>query len=188
VYGLYKFLSRIVANMEETLIVFLMVAMTLITFTQVVLRYVFNSGLDWGVEGTTNLFAWLVLVGMSYGIRVASHIGVDVWVRKLPPKGKRVAALLGAVACIAYAALLLIGSLRYEMVMYKLGVEAEDLPIQRWILLASLPLGFGLLLVRLIELTWLVASGRQNGLLGDEAEEQIRRMKAMDNLMGTVRK
>src|SRR3546814_8791676 len=57
--------------------IFLLAAMTLLTFTQVVLRYVFNSGWGWALEATTYMFGWLVLVGISYGIKVGFHIGID---------------------------------------------------------------------------------------------------------------
>jgi len=178
------FISRVMNRMEEGLIALLMAAMTVVTFVQVVLRYVFNSGLTWGVQATTLMFGWLVLLGIAYGIRVNSHIGVDVWVKKLPPGGKRVAAWIGVAACLLYAAMMLAGSWTYLKVMYRMGVEVEDLPIQSWVVHLALPLGFLLLLGRLLEVTWRLWHGRQSGLLGDEAEEHIRRMKAMDNLMG----
>lgn len=178
--------NRWLAHFEEWVIMISMAVMTIITFVQVVLRYAFNSGIVWAVEATTNIFAWMVLIGLAYGVREATHIGVDVWVKKLSPTGKRVTALLGAALCVAYTALLIVGSVRYEMVMYKMHIEAEDMPIQRWILLLALPIGFGLLLMRLLQLTARVWDGRQSGLLGDEAEEHIRRMRAMDNLTGKV--
>ena len=49
-----------VNEIEETAIAILLGLMTLITFTNVVLRYGFNTGLIWGLEATTFLFAWLV--------------------------------------------------------------------------------------------------------------------------------
>ena len=56
----------------------LLAAMTLLTFVQVVLRYVFNSGLVWALEATVYLFGWLVLIGMSHVVRTGTHIAVDV--------------------------------------------------------------------------------------------------------------
>jgi C4-dicarboxylate transporter DctQ subunit len=148
--------------------------MTLLTFTQVVLRYVFNTGLIWALEATTYLFGWLVLFGISYGIRTGSHIGVDILVQKLPPGGRRAVGVAAGLLCALYAAILLIGSWNYLDVMHTMGVEAEDLPIERWILILILPIGFALLLARLLELTWRILSGRQPGFhLADEAQEFI---------------
>jgi C4-dicarboxylate transporter DctQ subunit len=180
---LHRFMNRL----EEVLIGLLLAAMTLVTFGQVVMRYVFNSGFTWAQGATTFMFGWLVLIGISYGIRVNSHIGVDVWVKKLPPRGKRAAAYVGIVVCLLYAVLMLIGSTRYLRVMYILGVEVEDMPIQSWILHLALPLGFTLLLGRLIEVAWRIWQGRQSGLLADEAEEHIRAAKIRESLLGEGR-
>ena len=68
-------------RLEEGLIALLLAVMTLITFIQVVARYVFNTGFVWALELTTFLFAWLVLLGISYGVQVGAHIGVDALVR-----------------------------------------------------------------------------------------------------------
>ena len=43
-----------------TLIAILLGLMTLITFANVIARYVFNSNILWAVEGTVYLFAWLM--------------------------------------------------------------------------------------------------------------------------------
>jgi C4-dicarboxylate transporter DctQ subunit len=43
---------------EETLIAVLLGLMTLITFANVIARYVFNDNILWGLEATVFLFAW----------------------------------------------------------------------------------------------------------------------------------
>ena len=49
---------------EEWMITFLMAAMTLLTFMQVVSRYVFNYSFGWVLEATGVMFAWLIFIGM----------------------------------------------------------------------------------------------------------------------------
>jgi C4-dicarboxylate transporter DctQ subunit len=71
-------LGRFVKELEETVIALLLGVMTLITFINVILRYGFNTGLIWGLEMVTFLFAWLVLFGASYAVKVTAHLGVDV--------------------------------------------------------------------------------------------------------------
>jgi C4-dicarboxylate transporter DctQ subunit len=70
--------NNMINRLEENFIALLLAAMTLITFSQVIARYFFNTGAVWALELTTYLFAWLVLFGMSYGVRVGAHIGIDV--------------------------------------------------------------------------------------------------------------
>ncbi len=105
--------ARIVDAIEVNSIALILGLMTGVTFTNVVLRKVFNSSLIWGLEVTLILFAWLVLFGIAYGFKVTSHLGVDAITAMLPPKGKRIAALIAAAACVLYAFFILKGSWDY---------------------------------------------------------------------------
>ena len=85
---------------EEGAMAILLAFMTLLTFLQVVLRYVFNTGILWSLEATVYAFAALVVFGMSYGVRTQSHIAVDLVVSRLPPKLRHAAALLAVAFCL----------------------------------------------------------------------------------------
>ena len=98
---------------EETVIAVLLGLMTMITFVNVVLRYIFNTSLIWGLEVTLILFAWLVLFGVSYGVKVTAHLGVDAITNMLSPGPRKVVALIAGALCIAYAFLLLKGAWDY---------------------------------------------------------------------------
>ena len=106
-------LGRIVNEIEETAIAVILGLMTIITFINVVLRYGFNTGLIWGLEATTFLFAWLVLFGISYAVKITAHLGVDVVVNLFSAPVRRVLALIAAVLCVIYAGLLLKGAWDY---------------------------------------------------------------------------
>ncbi len=105
--------GRMVHALEETLIAVILGLMTLITFTNVVLRYGFSSGLSWGLEVTAYLFAWLVLLGMSYAVKITAHLGVDAIINLLGARTRKVLALVAVILCIIYAALLLKGAWDY---------------------------------------------------------------------------
>lgn len=106
-------LGQLVNEFEETAIAILLGAMTIITFVNVVLRYVFNASLIWGLELTLALFAWLVLFGMSYAVKVTAHLGVDAVINILPQRGRRILALIAAACCLIYAFLLMKGAWDY---------------------------------------------------------------------------
>lgn len=162
-------------RLEEGAIVLLLTAMTLLTFLGVILRYVFNTGLSWGLEATTYMFAWMVLVGIAYGVKVGFHIGVDAVVKLLPFGGRKVVGLIASGLCLLYAALMLIGGYNYIDTMYILGVEAEDIEAPRWLLSIILPVSFALLFWRLLQVAWrLLTSSEDVSLLGDEAAEVLR--------------
>lgn len=167
-------MTRIVHHLEEGFIALLLALMTLVTFSQVVARYVFSSGFTWALELTTYLFAWLVLFGISYGIKVGSHIGIDIVVRKLPGAWRRYVGLAAVLACCAYCIILLVGATQYVYTLYEAGIDAQDLPIPRWIPFIILPLGLLLALLRLVQAAWWTVTGKQVGLrLADEARDAL---------------
>ena len=106
-------LGRFVNELEETFIALILGAMTVITFINVVLRYGYNSGLIWGLEATTILFAWLVLFGISYAVKTTAHLGVDAITNAMPDGARKLVTLPAALICIIYAFLLLKGAWDY---------------------------------------------------------------------------
>jgi len=175
-------LSRIVDRVEEGLIALLLAAMTLLTFVLVILRYCFNSGLSWGLEATEYMFGWLIFIGIAYGVKVGSHIGVDVVVRRLSPGMQRVVGMLAVALALLYAALMCYGGYIYVDKMHLLGVEAEEIPVPRWILLIIVPIGMAMMAFRVAQNGWAILHGKAAGLkLADEAGEMIEQFKATEH-------
>lgn len=177
---------RWLEHLEEGLIAFLMAGMTLVTFMQVVARYVFNYSFVWALELTGVMFAWLIFVGMSYGVRVGAHIGIDAVIRLLKPGTARIVAIVATVLCIVYAAIVFWGGLQYVRKMYDVGILMQDIPIQQWIPRVILPVGFALLAFRFAQVLWRLIQGREAHLLGDEAKDALK-LKA-DEPSAEVRK
>jgi C4-dicarboxylate transporter DctQ subunit len=85
-----------VDRLEENILASLLAIITIVSFTQVVARYGFNTGWSGALEFTRVMFAWMILFGMSYGIKNGLHLGVDAFVRLLPSSLFRLAALFAA--------------------------------------------------------------------------------------------
>jgi C4-dicarboxylate transporter DctQ subunit len=165
---------RWVERLEEWLLALLLAVMVSITFTQVIARYVFNYSFVWALEVTTVLFAWLIFLGMSYGVRVGSHIGVDALVKSLGPRAARIVGSIAAALCIVYAAVVTFGGYQYVRKMYDVGIEMQDVPIEQWIPRLVLPIGFALLGLRFAQVLFRLLSGKEAHLLGDEAQEALK--------------
>jgi C4-dicarboxylate transporter, DctQ subunit len=155
---------RFLDRLEEYLTAALLAAMTLVTFVQVVLRYVFDTGLIWALEATTYLFGWLVLMGIAFGIRTRSHIAVDLLSQRLSPAARKAVALVAAAACLTYAGLMCYGSWTLVAQLHAFGSLAHDIPLPRWMLLASLPIGFALLGLRLAQAALELFRGTRDGV------------------------
>jgi C4-dicarboxylate transporter, DctQ subunit len=166
-------IGRAVNALEEGIIALLFAAMTAVTFSQVVARYAFNTGAVWAVELTVYLFAWLVLFGMSYGVKVHAHLGIDAFVKLFSSRAQRVFGLLAVASGLIYGAILLTGSWEYVWKLFQIGIESEDLPIPQWVPMAILPIGMALLLFRLAQIGVRIWRGEQRSLLADEARHTI---------------
>jgi C4-dicarboxylate transporter DctQ subunit len=116
-----------------------------------VLRYGFGTGLVWSLEATTYTFAWLVLIGMSYGVRTGAHIAVDLVTSKLKAGGARVFATVALLAGLAYCALMIYGSSLFVDRLLALGTNARDIPLPRGALTGIMPIAFVLLALRLVQ-------------------------------------
>ena len=166
-----KWLDRL----EAWTVAAMLLAMTLLTFLQVVLRYVFNSGFTWALELTTVFFAVMIFVGIAYGIRVGAHIGIDALVTKLPPGPRRFVGTVAVLLCLLYAGIVLYGSVIYVDKMMTVGIEMQDLPVPVWVARSILPLGYALLILRLLQALWALLSGSADSFsLGDEAADALK--------------
>lgn len=166
---------KILDHLEEWIIGLMLAAMTALTFLQVVMRYVFNSGFSWALELTTVFFAFMIFVGISYGVRVGSHIGVDALVKMMPHNTRRNVSILAVLLSLLYVGLVLTGASIYVLKMKEVGIEFEDMPIERWQVLIIMPIGFVLTGWRFLQILAGLITGKTDSLrLADEAAEAMR--------------
>ena len=162
-------------RLEEWIVVLMLVAMTGLTFLQVVLRYVFNTGLTWALEMTTVFFAVMIFVGVSYGVRLGAHIGVDAIVRLMPRALRRATSIVVVLLCLVYTGTVIVGAWVYVSKMKMVGVELEDLPIPVWVVRSILPLGYALMAFRFLQVLWQLVTGKSDSLhLADEVAEALK--------------
>src|SRR5215813_4243176 len=97
-------------------IVLCLAAMVVLVFTNVVLRYVFNSGIPTSEELSRWLLVWLTFLGAIVALREHAHLGVDTLVRALPRTG-RLACFIASYALMLYANwLLTLGSWKQAVI------------------------------------------------------------------------
>lgn len=186
--------GNFVDQFEETLIAVLLGLMTLVTFANVVARYVFNDNLLWALETTVFLFAWLVLLGASYCVKKNLHLGIDMVANLLPAGGRKLMAIVAVSACIVFSLLLLKGSWDYwfPFVTTQAFLETDDVPMPeflqflstllndgeryekmpRFIPYFALPLGIAMLTYRFFQVGLRVVTGKVDLIIAShEAED-----------------
>ncbi|HAF50909.1 MAG TPA: hypothetical protein DCL04_07400, partial [Synergistaceae bacterium] len=78
-----KKISDITANIAKIVIIGMMGIMSVVIIAQVYMRYVAKSPFPWSEELARFLMAWIAFLGAGMGIRIGSHVGVELFVRKL---------------------------------------------------------------------------------------------------------
>lgn len=186
---------------EEGLIAVLLGAMTLITFANVVARYLFNDNILWALEATVFLFAWLVLLGTCYAVKKSLHLGIDLLINAVSEPVRRIIGLIAVACCIAFSVLLLVGSWDYwyPFATKRAFLEVNDIPhpeflmfladwfnegeayekIPRFIPYVILPISMALLTYRFLQAGWRIWIGDQYSVIAShEAEEMLEEAKS----------
>lgn len=94
----------------ELLIVVCMVAMVIMVFGNVVLRYGFNSGIDISDEMSRYSFIWLTYIGAMVAMREKGHLGVDTLVKHLGIGGKKLCLFLSEALMLGCNVLFFVGT------------------------------------------------------------------------------
>jgi TRAP-type transport system small permease protein len=72
------------------LLAIIMVLMVVLVFGNVFMRYALNSGFTISEELSRWLFVWMTFLGAVVALRDNGHLGTDMLVGRLGPKGKRI--------------------------------------------------------------------------------------------------
>ncbi len=138
--------ERIVSKISKTIVIAALFAMIALSFTQIILRNFFDSGLSWADVTVRHLVLWVGFFGAVIATVSGRHITLDIFSRIIPEGAKRyVAAIVGlgsSVVCfvLAYASFKFVESER------AMGSELfAGVPV--WIAQAVIPICFALMAV-----------------------------------------
>ncbi len=84
----------ILQNLEDIVASIFISITTVLVIINIILRYIFNSGLVWSEEVATGCFVWAVFIGAVAVFKHRGHVGVDLIVKRLPQAMQRGIRLL----------------------------------------------------------------------------------------------
>lgn len=113
----------------KAIIAILLIAMVVLVFGNVVLRYGFNSGIAISEELSRWLFVWMVFLGAIVGLREHAHLGVDSLVKALPPAGRKACYAVSHALMIYASALLTEGSWKQAILNWDTIAPASGLSV-----------------------------------------------------------
>lgn len=97
-------------RMVEWLMALALTVMFVLVFGNVVLRYLFSSGIAWAEEIARLMFVWLIFLGAILALRRHAHLGVELVQARLPRKLRRLCAVVSHLLMLYALWLFLYGS------------------------------------------------------------------------------
>lgn len=136
---------------EAVFLVLTLFCMSIIIAVQVFYRYVLLNSIPWSEEVSRYLFIYMVYFGISYAVRTNRHIRIEVLLNLMPLKGKKVLAIISDLLFLFFATVVTIYSGEVVSVISRLGQIAGITGIPMAIIYSGVPIGYGLVIFRLIQ-------------------------------------
>lgn len=146
-----KFLSALNQNAERWALLFFYVLLVSTMFIEVIRREIFSYSSIWGEEVVRYAFIYLAWIGASSAVRERAHIRIDVLMHYVPSQVKTLIYILGDLVMFAVALIALYWSFETVMVSLKYGSVTDGLRISKVWALSAVPIGFALMIFRLIQ-------------------------------------
>lgn len=144
-------MAFILRDIEKIVCVVIFIAMTLLGFVNVVVRYLTNYSLAASEELLTNGFLLLTVFGAAIAARTGDHLAVTLLYDLVPRPVRRVILVLAT----GLSALLLFLSAWFcwELITNQMssGIRSYALQIPAWYYSVGLPFGFALVLIRYLQ-------------------------------------
>lgn len=89
-----KRVADLLERITEWIMALMLAIMVGLVFGNVVLRYIFNSGIVAAEEIARLMFVWLVFLGATVALRHQRHLGLEIVQSRLPAKVRRISAVI----------------------------------------------------------------------------------------------
>ena len=146
-----RFLSALNRNAERWALLFFYVLLVATMFVEVIRREVFAYSSIWGEEIVRYAFIYLAWIGAASAVRERAHIRIDVLMHYLSNRAKTLLYIVGDLVMLVVALIAVFWSFETVMVSWEFGSVSHGLRVSMVWFLMAVPLGFSLMIFRLIQ-------------------------------------
>lgn len=146
---MHRKINNLIHLLEDGLLVLTLAAMILLALSQIILRNLFNTGIEWTDPLLRVLVLWLCLLGAIAATKLDKHITIDLFSRMLPELGKKIATIVNNLFSAVICAIIGYYSARFVIMEYEDGIVAFA-GIPAWICEIIIPIGFCLMSFRFL--------------------------------------
>ncbi|MCS5603558.1 TRAP transporter small permease [Paracoccus sp. (in: a-proteobacteria)] len=144
-------LRAINQNAERWALLLFYTVLVLTMAIEVIRREVFSYSSIWGEEIVRYSFIYLVWIGAASAVKERAHIRIDVLFHSVGPRTKAALYILGDLVMLAIAVIALYWSFETVGVSWQFGSVTDGLRISKVWFLMAVPLGFALIIFRLLQ-------------------------------------
>lgn len=146
-----RLIRAIDKNAERWALLVFYVMLVVTMAVEVLRREIFSYSSIWGEEVVRYSFIYLVWIGASIAVKDRAHIRIDVLLHYLGPRMKALVYIFGDLVMFGVAVIALYWSLETVHVSAKFGSVSHGLRVSMVWFLMAVPVGFGLMVLRLIQ-------------------------------------
>ena len=160
-------------HLEEAVCCVALSAVATLVFLQVIMRYVFDTALQWSSELAAIAMVWAVYMGAALCVRERFHIRIMAGVTALPTALGKPVVFLADALCMAFAVMMLVVGVEYLGVLAQYPSRTPRLGIDEFWPQSIIVIGYALILLRLVQIyvEWW-RDGRE-GLPGMRVEQDL---------------
>lgn len=140
-------MSRLMARFELYTAKFLLAVIVVLVFAAAIGRS-FGYPLIWSVDVAQLLFVWVCFLGANRALRLKTHIGVDLFMRRLPMALRHWIELALALLTLAFLVALMISGGRLTLLNWQ-RVYGDSGISYAWVT-AAVPIGAAMLAITLV--------------------------------------
>ncbi len=148
------FIDALNRNAERWALLVFYTMLVVTMFIEVIRREVFAYSSIWGEEIVRYSFIYLAWIGAAAAVKERAHIRIDVLLHYLGPRPKALLYIFGDLVMAAVALIALYWSFETVMVSAKFGSVSHGLRVSMVWFLMAVPVGFTLMLWRLVQSLW----------------------------------
>jgi C4-dicarboxylate transporter, DctQ subunit len=142
---------RLDRDAERWLLLVFYVMLVITMAIEVLRREIFSYSSIWGEEIVRYSFIYLAWIGAAAAVKERAHIRIDVVMHYLGPRPKALLYIFGDLVMFGVAIIALYWSLETVHISWKFGSVTHGLRISNVWFLMAVPVGFALMIWRLLQ-------------------------------------
>ena len=147
----YKTIMNGITKIEEFVLCVITVVVTVITFANVLSRFVFHASFSWSEEFVINVFILMIMLGCALCTRDGSMITLSLIFDNVGIGGKKILTVIDTVVNLIFYAILIYTGFNKVADQISTGKETFSLGWPEWVFTILLPIGSIFLVLHVIE-------------------------------------